>query len=103
MNKSDRVARAMVDQGNLLLGGFEILRRMVMSPDAPQIQVEEMRMAFMAGAQHLWGALFQLLNPDQSSEEPTPEELNRLEMIQKELEQWEDTIRRRIEPANGEG
>ena len=94
------IVRVLIDEGKLIESGFEIMRRMAISPDAPQIQIDEMRLAFMAGAQHLFGSMMTIMDSD---ELPTADDIRRMEAIQKELEDWEDTIMLRLGPAQGEG
>jgi hypothetical protein len=50
--------------------------------DAPKIQLQEMRQAFFAGAQHLFSSIMTILEPDA---EPTDKDLERMDLIDKEL------------------
>ena len=78
----EKLTRSLTDKGLLVEAGFVGLRAAAMSPDAPQIQVDEMRMAFMAGAQHLFASIMTILDP---GEEPTNADLRRMDLIDKEL------------------
>ena len=59
----ETVCRELADQGKLLEVGWLSLRYGVMSADASTVQVDEMRMAFFAGAQHLFASLVTMLDP----------------------------------------
>jgi hypothetical protein len=78
----DEVTRKLVDEGKLIEAGWASLRMMAVAPDAPQVQLDEMRMAFFAGAQHLFGSLMSFL---EAGEEPTETDLKRMDAIHKEL------------------
>ena len=94
------INKAAVDNGKLIETGFDSLRTLAIAKDAPQVQVDEMRLAFMAGAQHLWGAMMDFLDP---GVDETPADLMRMKSIQDELDRWEQKIRLRIEPTKGGG
>jgi hypothetical protein len=79
----ERLSRELVDQGKLIEAGWISLRLACRIEDAPAIQLEEMRMAFFAGAQHLFGSIMTMLEPDA---EPTDKDLERMEKIQSELD-----------------
>lgn len=95
---AEAIVKAAVDDARLIEAGFDALRAMAIAQDAPQIQVDEMRLAFMAGAQHIWGSMMQFLDPDS---EPTMDDMRRMQSIQDELERWEQKLRLRIEPTQG--
>lgn len=94
------INRAAVDDGRLIETGFDALRALAIAKDAPQVQVDEMRLAFMAGAQHLWGSMMGFLDP---GSDETPADFRRMQSIQDELDRWEQKIRLRIEPTKGDG
>lgn len=58
----ERVTRELSDQGKIIEAGWVGLRLVALSPDAPAIQVSEMRMAYMAGAQHLFSSIMTVLD-----------------------------------------
>lgn len=90
----DQFTKDLVDKGQLLEAGWVALRHMTLQ-DAPEIQIREMRKAYFAGAQHLWASLFGFM---EDGEEPTPNDLRRMEMVQVELEAFTDSLKRE---ANG--
>jgi hypothetical protein len=75
--------RKLADRGKLIEAGWVGLRISTIPLDAPKIQVDEMRKAFMAGAQHLFASLMAVLDP---GEEPTPDDMRRMDLIDKELQ-----------------
>src|SRR5262245_12640166 len=80
----ERLTRELIEQGKLIEAGFVSYRLTVMSPDAGKLQLEETRMAFFAGAQHLFGSLMSSsLDP---GAEPTEGELARMDHIHNELQ-----------------
>lgn len=76
------LSRRMMDEGKIIAAGWASFCQFCMPADAPKIQLEEMRKAFFAGAQHLWGSIMTGLDPD---EEPTAQDERRMELIDAEL------------------
>lgn len=91
----ERLHRELTDQGKLIEAGWVSMRLAAVPLDAPAIQLEEMRNAFFAGAQHLFSSIMTILEP---GEEPTEADLRRLYLINDEL-QWfiKDFSARRLE------
>jgi hypothetical protein len=79
----ERLTRELVDKGLLIEAGWVSLRIAAGLIDAPKIQLEEMRGAFFAGAQHLFASIMSTLDPDA---EPTEKDLERMDKIHRELE-----------------
>src|SRR5574337_671835 len=78
----ERLSRELADQGKLIEAGWIGLRIACKLEDAPKIQLQEMRQAFFAGAQHLFSSIMTILEPDA---EPTEKDLQRMDLIDKEL------------------
>ena len=57
----DRFTRELVDKGKIIEAGWAGLRLRAIQPDASDVQLTEMRMAFFAGAQHLFGTIMTIL------------------------------------------
>ncbi len=81
----EQVTKKLVDEGKLIEAGWQGLRIMSVPDDAPQVQIDEMRSSFFAGAQHLFGSIMTFLD---SGDEPTAADLKRMDLIQAELEQF---------------
>lgn len=81
----DRVTRLFTERGEIIDAGWHGYRLAVMSPDAPQVQLDECRMAFFAGCQHLFSSMMSVLDP---SDEPTESDLRMLANIHAELKSF---------------
>lgn len=89
------MAATLADQGELIEFGWQALRKAAIKPNAPEIQLVEMRFAFFAGAQHLLGSLTAIMG---GGELPTEKDLGRLDRICEELQgflkEWEERMER---------
>jgi len=94
----DPLVKRLSDDGRLIEMGWIALRRMAVPPDAPDIQVSEMRMAYMAGAQHLFASMMGFLDP---GEEPTDTDMRRIELIHRELEAFRKEMELRVSKTEG--
>lgn len=81
----EKLSRKLTEEGKLIEAGWVGLRMAAIPVDAPAIQLEEMRMAFFAGAQHLFSSMITILDP---GEEPTDADMERLELINNELDKF---------------
>lgn len=79
----ERLSRELTDEGKLIEAGWVGLRLAAVPLDAPAIQLDEMRNAFFAGAQHLYSSIMTILDP---GAEPTDNDLRRMELIHNELQ-----------------
>jgi len=79
----ESLTRELMNQGRIIEAGWVALRIAAVPPDAPQVQIQEMRKAFMAGAQHLFSSIMTCLDEDS---EPTSGDLRRMDLIARELE-----------------
>lgn len=85
----EMMARELLNSGKLVNGGWEVFDRFILAPDAPTIQREEMRKAFFAGAQHVYFCLCAGLDPD---EEPTTDDMKRMELLEAELTEFAESF-----------
>jgi hypothetical protein len=90
---AEKLCLDLVDKGKIIEAGWNSLRIVGISPDAPPHQLEHMRMAFFAGAQHLFASIITVLDP---GTEPTPRDLERMELIYDELEQFRDELKSKL-------
>lgn len=97
------VGRELADRGRLVEAGFVIFADAVISPTAPEVQREEMRLAFMAGAEHVFSSLVNIMEGEGEgeSEMPTEADLRRMDLINKELDEWRGRISERVQPSQG--
>jgi hypothetical protein len=91
---ANQIAKEMMDQGLLIEAGWSMLRSMTIPSDAPPQQIFEMRRAFFAGAQHLFGSLVGGLDPQK---EPTDDDLRRMNMIDAELTKFAHELKLDLE------
>jgi len=94
----ERLSRELVDKGKLIESGFVALRVQSIPLDAPAVQIEEMRTAFFAGAQHLFGSIMSILEP---GDEPTTRDLDRMSLIDAELKEFIQTYKLKHFPTGG--
>ena len=92
------VTKELTDKGRLIEAGFAAFAHFTIPKDAPAIQLREMQLAFMAGAEHLFSSIMSILDP---GEEPTEADLGRMDLIQKELDDWRGSISERVQPSQG--
>lgn len=90
------LAAKMADEGNLVGLGAEIMLGF-MEPPTPAA-AEDLRYAFFAGAQHLYGVLMSVMD---EGREPTKRDLERMEKVHDELDAWTKSAALRIRKASG--
>lgn len=94
----ERLTRELTDSGKLIECGWVGMRLACDLIDAPQDQLREMRMAFFAGAQHLFGSIMTVLDP---GEEPTDKDLKRMDLIHTELQAFIKDFELQHTPTKG--
>ena len=77
-----KISVTLTDEGRLMEAGWIGLRLATGLEDAPADQLREMRMAFFAGAQHVFHTIMTIMDDDA---EPTEADLRRMEFIDAEL------------------
>jgi hypothetical protein len=93
------LTRRLVDEGLLIEAGWVGLRIACQLEDAPKIQLDEMRNAFFAGAQHVFHSITGgLLDP---GSEPTDADLRRMDQIDQELRRFITEFSARNLPTSG--
>ena len=90
----DEVSKKLIDEGKLIEVGFYGYRRFVLPPNAPQIQIDECRWAFFAGAQHLFASINAIMESDR---EPTENDMRRMDQIHAELQKFAKELELRVE------
>jgi|SRR5262245_8914465 len=88
----ERLTKRLTDEGRLIEAGWVGLRLAAIADNAPAAQLEEMRMAFMGGAAHLFASITSILDP---GEEPTADDLARMNNIHNELRAFEEEFKRK--------
>lgn len=91
---ADQIAGHFVDRGKIIEIGFAAMVQQSY-PDwkkMPKQQMDDLRTTFFAGAQHLWGSIFGILDP---GSEPTEQDLRRMDLIHHELEAFIEEYKQR--------
>lgn len=81
----DHLTKKLIDDGKIIEAGWHGLRIAAIPPNASQTQLNEMRKAFFAGAQHLFASIVNVLDP---GTEPTDKDLDRMNSIHAELTEF---------------
>ncbi|WP_293000084.1 hypothetical protein [Nevskia sp.] len=92
----DALVKAYTDKGKLIEAGFAALRLQVIPASASKTQVDEMRMAFFLGAQHLFASFMAVFDPES---EPTAADLSALGKIDAELSKFAAEFALRAAPT----
>ncbi len=89
----DRVVKELIDRGQLIEAGFQSLLAVAYKGVniPPDIQ-EQMREVFFGGAQHLHGAVFQVMD---DGPEPTENDMRRLDNIATELAEYLEKFKKK--------
>jgi len=94
----DALIAKLTDEGKLLEVGFQSMRALVIAPNAPDIQVSEMRLAYMSGAQHLFSSILAILDP--TTPDATERDVKRMDLIAAELQAFGKELEARVALGN---
>lgn len=94
----EQLSKRLADDGKLIEAGWLGLRLQVIPLDAPAIQLNDMRYAFMAGAHHLFSSIMTVLDP---GAEETDADLRRMDLIHQELETFRKELELRLAKPAG--
>ncbi len=84
----------LMDEGLLIEAGWVGLRKVWFKEAMPQDVVDHCRMAFMAGAAHLYASMMNALETP-GNDEPTANDLRRMELIHNELMNFNNELKLR--------
>ena len=90
---AERLTKEMADQGRLIEAGWVGLKVLTLNKETPQSVEDELHMAFMAGAQHLFSSIMTILSP---GEEITDKDLKVMDLISQELDAYSAELQRRF-------
>lgn len=79
---AERVTRDLADQGKLLEAGWQAYRLLCLQVP-PHEARDDLREAFMSGAEHLFASIMSMLDP---GTEETPDDMRRMDRLNDELE-----------------
>jgi hypothetical protein len=88
----ERLTNKLTDEGKLVEAGWVSYLIAVIPADAVPPQIEESKLCFFAGAQYLFDLVVTILRGD----EPSGDDLDRLDVIEKELAAFVEDLTRRI-------
>jgi hypothetical protein len=88
-----KLSRELTDKGKLIEAGWIGLRIAAIDRTASSVQLDEMRMAFFAGAQHLFASIMTIMEP---GTQETENDLKRLDLIHYELEEFGKQLTARL-------
>ena len=94
----DLVSKRLTDEGRIVEGGWQAMRILCLTKDAPATQIDEMRKAFFMGAQHLYASIMGILEP---GAEPTDKDMDRMQLIHNELEAFRMEVTNVHTPGRG--
>ena len=92
---AEQITGRAVDDGQIIALGFGAFIA-IFWPNwrqMPYQQRDDLRAAFFAGAQHLFGSVMSFLEPGQ--EEPTERDMRRMSMVAHELDAWVEEYKQR--------
>lgn len=95
----ERLTKQLANDGKLIEAGWIGLRIATDMIDAPADQLKEMKMAYMAGAQHLYASI---MNMQDEGSEVTEADYNRMALIDAELRAFGDQLLKDL-PTKGRG
>lgn len=82
---ADELAKKLADDSKMVEGGWLGFLLALKLKDAPPDQLREMRLAFFAGAMHVFFTLMHILDPGQ---EPTEKDMQRMDKLHEELDRF---------------
>jgi hypothetical protein len=98
MPRLDALSRELIEAGRLIEAGF-ILRILAANPDAAPAHTEALRQAFFTGAHHLFVCVISIMDP--TTPEPTPADLQKMDQIEAELQDFITDFATRHLPVQG--
>lgn len=86
----ETVTKKLVDEGKIVEAGWQGMKMLSISPQAPEDQLREMRFAFFCGAHHLFASIMNMLS---EGGEPQSEDESRMDNIAGELKEFERELK----------
>ena len=96
---AERITRDLVDQDKLLEAGWQLYRLLCLKVP-PHEARDDLREAFLAGAEHLFSSMIVMMEP---GTEATENDLRRMDTINVELDQVRKTLRLKYGRTAGSG
>jgi hypothetical protein len=96
----EQLTKRLADEGRIIEAGWVAMRIAVIPHDAPPAQLDGMRIAYMAGAQHVFSSIMGMMD---AGTEPTEADMRRMDLIHKELEVFNNELALRYGKPKGSG
>ena len=93
---SNKIAKTYADKGGLVEAGWRAFRVVLMPQDASLSELEKARIAFYAGAQHLFASMINAMDPEM---EPTEADMRRMDLLNAEMERFKPELEAAINKA----
>jgi len=93
------LTKKLADEGKLIEAGFAAMQ-VLMLQNASAAQVRDMRIAYMAGAEHLFRSITAVMDPGL---EETERDMRRMTLINDELERWRGLLASHLGHGGGRG
>jgi hypothetical protein len=81
----EKITKDFADKGLVVESGWRVYAIVKRFEALPNPMEDELRDAFYAGAQHLFGSLMAFLDP---GTQETPQDLRRMNLLNDEIERW---------------
>lgn len=91
------LGRRLTDEGKLVKAGWVLFEAYTMPPTAGADQRNDMRIAFFAGAEHVFHTILSIM---EEGEEPTEADLSRMDKINDELMHFRKFLAAKMPPRN---
>jgi hypothetical protein len=91
-------SRRLADEGRLIEAGWVALRIQFIPQNAPPLQLDQMRLAYMSGAQHLFSSIMTILEEGVLE---TDADMKRMNLIHLELEAFAKELLLRTSKPSG--
>jgi hypothetical protein len=89
VNLIQEIAQDLLDQGLVVEAGWEMYRVMALPHSAPTSELDRVKEAFFAGAQHVLGPVMSALEP---GVEPSETDIRRMHALAQELDRFSDLL-----------
>jgi hypothetical protein len=96
----ERLHLELIEQGRVIEAGWVALRLSFIPLDAGAHQLDEMKKAYMAGAQHMWATIHAASSD--VGDEPTEADMRRMDNIAAEMQAYGDKLMADL-PTQGRG
>lgn len=102
----EQLVKKLADEGKLIAAGWAGLRILIGGDTLSPTQLNDMKIAYMAGASHLFSTMTAMMD---AGDDETPADLRRMDLISDELAEFDAAMRvwihrpRHVPPGREEG